>query len=155
MQLLYTQPKIYLCPKNQFCHPLSLSWWAHTRRGSVLLFATICYFTDGNQNGNWITVRDTRPPIFSASSSFLKTIILRRWIEPRCLKVSHSLILGILFFIPFSFPNFANGFFSIPFPFPNFGNGIIHPPSHSRTPKSHSRLPLDNSGQSSMWNFLR
>ena len=38
----------------------------------------ICYFTDGNQNGNWITVRDTRPPIFSASSTFLKTIILRR-----------------------------------------------------------------------------
>merc|ERR1712012_848393 len=36
----------------------------------------ICYFTDGNQNGNWITVTDTRPPIFSASSTFLKTIIL-------------------------------------------------------------------------------
>ena len=38
----------------------------------------ICCFTDRNQNGNWITVRDTRPPIFLASSTFLKTIILRR-----------------------------------------------------------------------------
>ena len=35
-------------------------------------------FENRNQNGNWITVRDTRPPIFSASSTFLKTIILRR-----------------------------------------------------------------------------
>ena len=32
----------------------------------------------GNQNGNWITVGDTRSPFFSASSTFLKTIILRR-----------------------------------------------------------------------------
>ena len=44
-----------------------------------------------------------------------------------------------IFFIPFPFPNFGNGFFSfpsrsrilgmdffIPFPFPNFGNGIFH-----------------------------
>ena len=50
-----------------------------------------------------------------------------------------------IFFIPFPFPNFGNGYFSfpsrsrtlgmdffIPFPFPNFGNGIFSFPSHSR-----------------------
>merc|ERR1711952_106778 len=60
-----------------------------------------------------------------------------------------------IFFIPFPFPNFGNGFFSfpshsrilgmdffIPFPFPNFGNGIFQFPSRSRTLKSHSRSPL-------------
>ena len=36
-----------------------------------------------------------------------------------------------IFFIPFPFPKFGNGFF-IPFPFPNFGNGIFSFPSHSR-----------------------
>ena len=33
----------------------------------------ICHFTDGNQNRNWNTVRDTRLSIFSASSTFLTT----------------------------------------------------------------------------------
>merc|ERR550534_414433 len=60
-----------------------------------------------------------------------------------------------IFFIPFPFPNFGNGFFhslpvlelrewvfSFPFLFPNFGNGIIHSRSRSRTPKCHSRSPL-------------
>merc|ERR1712155_286777 len=50
-----------------------------------------------------------------------------------------------IFFIPFPFPNFGNGFFSfpsrsrilgmdffIPFPFPNFGNGFFPFPSRSR-----------------------
>merc|ERR1712012_1231523 len=60
-----------------------------------------------------------------------------------------------IFFIPFPFPNFGNGFFhslpvpefrewifSIPFPFPNFGNGFFQFPSRSRILKSHSRSPL-------------
>ena len=60
-----------------------------------------------------------------------------------------------IFFIPFPFPNFGNGFFhslpvpefrewifSIPFPFPNFGNGFFRFPSRSRILKSHSRSPL-------------
>ena len=34
----------------------------------------ICYFTDGNQNGNWITVRDTRPPIFQLPLHFSKQL---------------------------------------------------------------------------------
>merc|ERR1711952_470196 len=50
-----------------------------------------------------------------------------------------------IFFIPFPFPNFGNGFFHslpvpefwewiffIPFPFPNFGNGFFSFPSRSR-----------------------
>merc|ERR1719367_216343 len=50
-----------------------------------------------------------------------------------------------IFFIPFPFPNFGNGFFhslpvpefrewifSIPFPFPYFGNGFFQFPSRSR-----------------------
>ena len=81
---------------------------------------------------------------------------------------SRSRILGMLFFIPFPFPNFGNAFFhslpvpefwewifsfpsrsrilgmefSIPFPFPNFGNGIFYSRSRSRTLKSHSCSPL-------------
>merc|ERR1711973_868445 len=60
-----------------------------------------------------------------------------------------------IFFIPFPFPNFGNGFFSfpslpefqewifsIPFPFPNFENGFFQFPSRSRILKSHSRSPL-------------
>merc|ERR1711952_553065 len=60
-----------------------------------------------------------------------------------------------IFFIPFPFPKFGNGFFhslpdpefrewifSIPFPFPNFGNGFFQFPSRSRILKSHSRSPL-------------
>ena len=43
--------------------------------GMDFFHSRICYFTDGNQNGNWITMRDTN---FSASSTFFKTIILRR-----------------------------------------------------------------------------
>ena len=51
-----------------------------------------------------------------------------------------------IFFIPFPFPNFGNGFFSFPsrsrilgmdffhsLPFPNFGNGFFSFPSRSRT----------------------
>ena len=34
----------------------------------------IWYLTDGNQNGNWITVRDTRPPIFQLPLHFLKQL---------------------------------------------------------------------------------
>ena len=37
---------------------------------------------------------------------------------------SRSRISGMLFFIPFPFPNYGNGFF-IPFLFPNFGNGFF------------------------------
>ena len=36
----------------------------------------ICHFTDGNQNGNWSSVRDTRLSIFSASSTFFTTIYI-------------------------------------------------------------------------------
>ena len=36
----------------------------------------ICHFTDGNQNRNWSTVRDTRLPIFSATSTFFTTIYI-------------------------------------------------------------------------------
>ena len=35
-----------------------------------------CHNTDRNQNGNWSTVRDTRLPMFSASSSFFTTIYI-------------------------------------------------------------------------------
>ena len=38
----------------------------------------ICHFTDRNQNGNWNTVRDTRLPIFTASSAFLTTIYIEK-----------------------------------------------------------------------------
>ena len=53
---------------------------------------------------------------------------------------SHSRILGMLFFIPFPFPNYGNGFF-IPFPLPNCGNGFFIPfpfpnlPFHRRESK--------------------
>ena len=80
-----------------------------------------------------------------------------------------------IFFIPFPFPNFGNGFFHslpvpefrewiffIPFPFPNSGNGFFPFPSRSRISgmgffqfpsrsrilKSHSRSPLSFSLQS-------
>merc|ERR1711952_400178 len=65
------------------------------------------------------------------------------------MKKNHSQNSGMgrewIFFIPFPFPNFGNGFFSfpsrsrilgidffIPFPFPNFGNGSFSFPSRSR-----------------------
>ena len=55
---------------------------------------------------------------------------------------SHSRILGMFFFHSLPVPEFWEWVFFIPFPFPNFGNGIIHSRSRSRTPKCHSRSPL-------------
>ena len=60
---------------------------------------------------------------------------------------SRSRISGMDFFHSLPVPEFWECFFSIPFPFPNFGNGIIHSRSRSRTPKCHSRLPLEWSHQ--------
>merc|ERR1712012_716412 len=42
-----------------------------------------------------------------------------------------------------SLPEFREWIFFIPFPFPNFGNGFFQFPSRSRILKSHSRSPLD------------
>ena len=55
---------------------------------------------------------------------------------------SHSRFLGMVFFHSLPVPELREWVFSIPFPFPNFGNGIIHSRSRSRTPKCHSRSPL-------------
>merc|ERR1711973_626303 len=41
-----------------------------------------------------------------------------------------------------SLPEFREWIFFIPFPFPNFGNGFFQLPSRSRILKSHSRSPL-------------
>ena len=67
-----------------------------------------------------------------------------------------------IFFIPFPFPNFGNGFFhslpvpefrewifSIPFPFPNFGNGFFPFPSRSRID------PFKVGNQKGKWEILR
>ena len=89
----------------------------------------ICPFTDGNCNGNWNIVRDTRLPIFSSSSTFLTTIYIG---EVNLAKYTPSLPV----------PEFWEWVFSIPFPFLNFGNGIVHSRSPSQIPKSHSRSPL-------------
>ena len=48
----------------------------------------------------------------------------------------------MVFFHSLPVPELREWVFSIPFPFPNFGNGIIHSCSCSRTPKCHSRSPL-------------
>ena len=80
-----------------------------------------------------------------------------------------------IFFIPFPFPNFGNGFFSfpsrsrilgmdffIPFPFPNFGNGFFPFPSRSRISGMdffHSlpvpELTLSVGNQKGKWEILR
>merc|ERR1712155_24771 len=67
-----------------------------------------------------------------------------------------------IFFIPFPFPNFGNGFFhslpvpefwewifSIPFPFPKFGIGFFPFPSRSRID------PFKVGNQKGKWEILR
>ena len=101
----------------------------------------------------------------------------RSWSFPR-MEASDSLpeFREWIFFIPFPFPNFGNGFFSfpsrsrisgmdffhslpvpefrewifsIPFPFPNFGNGFFPFPSRSRID------PFKVGNQKGKWEILR